>query len=84
MIDRQRDNNMSDRDAEIEALKTKLASAEASLASATQGYKKMRQMRGAAAHKRVWHFEEQMQKWSSVVELTQAELAALTGNGTAE
>lgn len=68
---------MSDAQNEIDALRSKISSAEMSLAAATKGYKKMRQMRGADAHKRAWHFEEQMQKWTAVIERSKAELATL-------
>jgi hypothetical protein len=68
---------MSEAEDEVAALRAKIASAEASLAASTKGYKKMRQMRGADAHKRAWYFEEQMQKWTSVIERSKAELAAL-------
>lgn len=68
---------MTDRDEAIDALRSKITSAEASLAVATKGYKKVRQMRGADAHKRAWYFEEQMQKWTAVIERSQAELAEL-------
>ncbi len=70
---------MATKQQKIEELQSKIASAEASLASSTKGYKKMRQMRGADAHKRVWYFEEQMQKWSAVIEQAKAELAKLEG-----
>lgn len=70
---------MATKQQKIEALQSRLASAEASLAASTKGYKKMRQMRGADAHKRVWYFEEQMQKWSAVIEQVKAELAQLEG-----
>lgn len=67
----------SDRSEAIDLLRSKIKSAEASLAAATKGYKKMRQMRGADAHKRAWYFEEQMQKWAAVLERSKAELADL-------
>jgi len=68
---------MATKQQKIEELRSKIASAEASLASSTKGYKKMRQMRGADAHKRVWYFEEQMQKWSAVIDQAKADLAKL-------
>lgn len=68
---------MSDQDERIEALRSKIVSAEASLAVVTKAYKKVRQMRGADAHKRAWYFEEQMKKWAAVVERSKAELADL-------
>lgn len=71
---------MADSD-EVAALRAKINSAEASLAVSTKAYKKMRQMRGAAAHKRAWYFEEQMQKWTAVIERSKAELAALEAGG---
>jgi hypothetical protein len=74
---------MADVDDEIAALRAKIRAAEASLAASTKAYKKMRQMRGADAHKRGWYFEEQMQKWTSVIDRSNAELAALEG-GRAE
>lgn len=70
---------MATKKQKIEELQSKLASAEASLAASTKGYKKMRQMRGADAHKRVWYFEEQMQKWTAVIDQVKAELAELEG-----
>jgi hypothetical protein len=36
--------------------------AQKSLDSATVAYKRVRQMRGANAHQRSWHFKEQMEK----------------------
>jgi len=72
---------MTSADDEIAAVRAKISSAEASLAASTKGYKKMRQMRGADAHKRAWYFEEQMQKWTAVMERAKAELAALEGEG---
>jgi len=72
---------MSDRQDQISALRLKISSAQASLESATKGYKKMRQMRGADAYKRAWYFEEQMKKWTAVVERSQAELAMLEAVG---
>lgn len=73
---------LSDKQDQIEALRAKIDSAEASLASSTKGYKKLRQMRGADAHKRAWYFEEQMQKWTAVVERARADLAALEAQPT--
>ena len=73
--------DMSDPQDEIAALRSKISSAEASLAAATKGYKKVRQMRGADAHKRSWYFEEQMQKWAKVIERSKAELAKLEASG---
>lgn len=75
---------MTSIDEQITALRSKITSAESSLAAATKGYKKMRQMRGADAHKRAWYFEEQMQKWTAVIERTKAELAALEAEGLGE
>lgn len=69
----------NDRSEAIDLLRSKIKSAEASLAAATKGYKRMRQMRGAEAHKRAWYFEEQMQKWAAVIERSNAELADLEG-----
>jgi hypothetical protein len=54
--DRTSGAGVKNRDEDIAALRSKRVSAEASLAAATKGYKKMRQMRGADAHKRVWYF----------------------------
>lgn len=68
---------MTNAEDEIAALRSKIKSAEASLAVSTKAYKKMRQMRGADAHKRAWYFEEQMQKWTAVIERSKAELALL-------
>ncbi len=75
---------MSDRESEIKVLRLKISSAEASLATATKAYKKTRQMRGSDAHRRAWYFEDQMQKWTAVIERSKAELAALEGDGLAE
>lgn len=68
---------MTDPQDQIAALRAKICTAEASLAASTKGYKKVRQMRGADAHKRGWYFEEQMQKWTAVIERSKSELAAL-------
>jgi hypothetical protein len=65
---------------EMEQLRSRLGSAQRSLASATEGYKKTRRMRGADAHKRMWYFEEQVQKWSAVVDSVQAEIDAKVGS----
>ena len=73
---------MTDRQEQIEALRSKIRSAEESRDAATKAYKKLRQMRGADAHKRAWHYEEQMQKWSAVVERVEAELAAFEGEAS--
>lgn len=70
---------MNERDEKIELLRSKITSAEVSLATATKAYKKTRQMRGADAHKRGWYFEDQMKKWSGVIERSKAELADLEG-----
>ena len=72
---------MNEQQEQVEVLRSKLSSAEASFAAATKGYKKMRQMRGADAHKRAWHFEEQMQKWSNVVDRVRAELERVETTG---
>lgn len=68
---------MTDPQGDIAVLRAKISSAEAALAASTKGYKKVRQMRGADAHKRAWYFEEQMQKWGAVIERSKAELAGL-------
>jgi hypothetical protein len=44
----------------------------------------MRQMRGAAAYKRVWYFEEQMLKWSEIIDQVSGELIKLEGKTPGE
>lgn len=68
---------MNERDEKIELLRSKITAAEASLTAATKAYKKTRQKRGADAFKRGWYFEDQMKKWTGVIERSKAELADL-------
>jgi hypothetical protein len=51
--------------------------AQHSLESATTAYKRVRQMRGADAHKRSWHFKEQMDKAEERLKKIDEELATI-------
>jgi hypothetical protein len=55
--------------------------AQHSLESATKAYKRVKQMRGADAHKRSWHFKEQMDKAHERLKMIDAELAKIKLEG---
>jgi multidrug resistance efflux pump len=57
-------------------LKKQLESAEQMLANATKAFKRVRQMRGANAHERSWHFKEQMDKTQARIDRINSELDA--------
>jgi hypothetical protein len=48
------------------------------IASATAAKRKLRQMRGANAHKRVWYYEEQIEKASTRMSEVEAEIQRLS------
>lgn len=47
---------------DLQELLSKRSALEGTIASMTTARKKLRQMRGAAAHKRVWYYDEQIAK----------------------
>ena len=62
---------------QIESLEAKRSSKEKMLEAATAAWKKCRQMRGADAHKRAWHYEGEMNKNKELIEKIDEELAGL-------
>lgn len=66
------DETRAERAAELSA---QLESAEKMLANSTKAYRRVRQMRGANAHERSWHFKDQMDKTQARIENIKSELA---------
>ncbi len=58
----------ADGEPDLASLLEQRTSAVRSLEVATKAFKKCRQRGGAAAYKRSWYYEEQMQKWQATLE----------------